>query len=85
MATKTKKKGPRRPFSRRVRYILVGSTAKKVPAGVLVRRRFADLPAFVPGDSEKGVFISYGRSSTDDLLQAGLKLGRGFAWATRHA
>jgi hypothetical protein len=77
MATKTIKKGPARADQQTGRYVFVGSTAKKFPAGVLVCRRFADLPKSVRETPKERVFVSYRRSSTDDLLQAGLKLGSG--------
>ncbi len=78
MATKTMKKGLARAAQQSGRYVIVGSTVKKVPAGVLACRHFADLPLTVREASKKRVFISYGPGSTDELLQAGLKLGRGF-------
>lgn len=78
MATETRKKGLVKARQQTDRYVFVGSTARKVPAGVLACRHFADLPASVREAPRKRVFISYGRGSTDELLQAGLKLGRGF-------
>ncbi len=77
MATNTIKKGTVKTAQLTGRFVLVGSMAKKVPAGVLVCRRFADLPTFVRETPKKRVFVSYGQSSTDDLLQEGLKLKRG--------
>ncbi len=77
MATNTIKKGPVKAAPLTGRFVLVGSMAKKVPAGVLVCRRFADLPTFVRETPKKRVFVSYSQSSTDDLLQEGLKLKRG--------
>ncbi len=77
MATKTMKKGSAKAAQHMGRYVLVGSTAKKLPAGVLACRRFADLPTFVREAPKKRVFVSYGRSSTEDLLQEVLKLRRG--------
>lgn len=77
MATKTMNKGPARAAEHTGRYVFVGSTAKKFPAGVLVCRRFADLPTSVRENPKNRVFVSYHRSSTDDLLQEGLKLGCG--------
>ncbi len=76
MTTKTSKKGPARAAQGLGRIVFVGSTAKTFPAGVLVCRRFADLPRSVRETPKKRVFVSYHRSSADDLLQAGLKLGR---------
>jgi len=77
MATNTIKKGTVKEAALTGRFVLVGSTAKKVPAGVLVCRRFADLATFVRETPKKRVFVSYGQSSTDHLLQEGLKLKRG--------
>jgi hypothetical protein len=77
MATKTKTKGSAKAAQHASRWVIVGSTATKVPAGVIVCRRSADLPTFVRQTPKKGGFISSRRSSTDDLLRAGLKLGRG--------
>ncbi len=77
MATKEMKKGPARAARHAGRFVLVGSTAKKAPAGVLICRGSVELATFVREAPKMGVFISYRRSSTDDLLQAGLKLGRG--------
>jgi len=77
MAFKVTKKGPARAAQRTGRYVFVGSRAKKFPAGVLVCRRLADLPTFVRETRKNRVFVSYRRSSTDNLLQEGLKLGRG--------
>src|SRR5271166_5652047 len=77
MAFKVTKKGPARAAQRTGRYVFVGSTAKTFPAGVLVCRRFADLPTSVRETPKNRVFVSYRRSSTDNLLQEGLKLGRG--------
>ncbi len=77
MATKISNKGSARAAQRTGRYVFVGSTAKTFPAGVLVCRRFADLPTSVRETPKNRVFVSYRRSSTDNLLQEGLKLGRG--------
>lgn len=77
MTTKITKDGPARAAQHAGRFVFVGSTAKRFPAGVLVCRRFADLPASVRETLNQRVFVSYRRSSTDDLLQAGLRLGRG--------
>jgi len=78
MATKAMKKGSAKAPQQTGRYVFVGSMAKKVPAGVLVCRHFADLPTSVREvPTKQRVFVSYGRSSTEELLQAGMKLGRG--------
>ena len=77
MAFKVTKKSPARAAQRTGADVFVGSTAKTFPAGVLVCRRFADLPTSVRETPKNRVFVSYRRSSTDNLLQEGLKLGRG--------
>lgn len=77
MTTRDSKKSPAKAPQHAGRFVFVGSTAKKFPVGVLVCRRFADLPASVRETPTQRVFVSYHRSSTDNLLQAGLKLGRG--------
>lgn len=77
MATKTMKKGSAKAPQNPGRYVLVGSMAKKVPAGVFICRGSVELATFVREAPKTSVFISYRQSSTDDLLQAGLKLGRG--------
>ena len=69
MAFKVTKKGPARAAQRTGRYVFVGSTAKTFPAGVLVCRRFADLPTSVRETPKNRVFVSYRRSSTDNLLR----------------
>jgi hypothetical protein len=76
MTTKITRKGPSGAAQGLGRLVFVGSTAKTFPAGVLVCRRFADLPRSVRETPKKRVFVSYHQRSTDDLLQAGLKLGR---------
>jgi hypothetical protein len=77
MAIKPKKAGSAKADERASRVVSVGSRAMKLPAGVLACRRFADLPAQVRETPNKQrVFISNGPSATDELLQAGLKLGR---------
>jgi hypothetical protein len=78
MATKTAKKSQSRAAHYAGRYVFVGGVMKKVPAGVIVCRRFADLPTSVrEAPKKQRVFVSYGRSSTEDLIEAGMKLGRG--------
>ena len=77
MATRTTKKGTAKVAQHGNSYVLVGSTATKVPAGVQVCRRRADLPTFLREAPKKQVFISYNQSSTVNLLQEGLKLRRG--------
>ena len=47
MKTKNTKKGTARAAQGLGRIVFVGSTAKTFPAGVLVCRRFADLPTSV--------------------------------------
>jgi hypothetical protein len=76
MATKAMKKGSAEAAGYSGRYVFVGSTMRKVPAGIIACRA-GDLASCVHGASRKTVFISARRSSTDDLLKAGLKLGRG--------
>jgi hypothetical protein len=58
------------------RYVLVGSTMRKVPAGFIACRA-ADIPSCVHDAPRTTVFISSRRSSTDDLLKAGLERRRG--------
>ena len=78
MATKTMKSASAKATHQTGRYVLIGSMAKRVPAGVLVCRHFADLPSTIREvPTKQRVFISYGRSSTEELLQAGMKLGKG--------
>jgi Helix-turn-helix len=77
MATEAIKKRTAKAAQHTGRYILVGATVRKVPEGVLVWRRFGDLPTSVRDKSKKRVFISYTQRATDDLLEASLKLGRG--------
>src|SRR5262245_52300465 len=75
MATKTSKKVAAKAARLIRRYIFVGSTSKKAPADVLVFRhfRFTDLPASMRENPGRFDFVSCRRSSTDDLLQEGLK------------
>lgn len=78
MATKAMNKGSAKPSQQTGRYVIVGSVAKKVPSGVLVCRRFADLPTSIRETPTKHrIFISYKQSSTEELLEAGMKLRRG--------
>ncbi len=77
MATKTKKPMPAKSGQHTGRWVLVGSTATKVPTGVNVCRRSADLTSFVREAPKTRVYVSYRQSSTDELLQEGLKLARG--------
>jgi hypothetical protein len=78
MATKTAKRSHAKAAHDAGRYVFVGGVMKRVPAGVIACRRFADLPASVREEPKKQrVFIASGRGSADELLRAGLKLGRG--------
>lgn len=78
MATKTMKKASSKAPQQSDRFVFVGSTVKRAPAGVLACRRFADLPiAIREAPKKQRLFISCGRSSTEELLQAGMRLGRG--------
>ena len=75
MATKTK--SSRKAAQPTGRFIFIGSSAKKSNTGVVVCRRYAELPAAVRATQKQRVFVSFLQSSTDELLQEGLKLGRG--------
>jgi hypothetical protein len=77
MATKTRKRTAVRTVEHTGRWVLVGSTATKVPTGVNVCRLSTDLTSFVREAPKTRVYVSYRQSSTDDLLREGLKLGRG--------
>lgn len=68
---------PRRLSKHAGRWVLVGSTAIKAPTGVVVCRRSSDLTSLVRESAKERVYVSYRLSSTDDLLKAGLKHGRG--------
>ena len=77
MATKARLNRAAKASKHAGRWVLVGSTATKVPTGVAVCRRSSDLTSFVRESPKKRVYVSYRVSSTDDLLQAGLKHCRG--------
>ena len=58
------------------RYVLVGSTMRKVSPGFVICRS-ADLSGLVHEASKKRVFVSSNQNSTENLLKAGLRLLRG--------
>lgn len=58
------------------RYVLVGSTLRKVSPGFVICRS-ADLSALMHEASKKRVFVSANRNATENLLKAGLRLPRG--------
>lgn len=76
MPTRSATKNPARALAHPGRYVLVGTNAKDVPEGVVVCRRAGELGSAVRDAPRKRVFVSYGRRSTEELLQAGLALGR---------
>jgi hypothetical protein len=58
------------------RYILVGSTMRKVSPGFAICRS-SDLSALVHGASKNRVFVSANQNATENLLKVGLRLSRG--------
>jgi hypothetical protein len=55
------------------RYVLVGSTLRKVSPGFVICRS-AELSALVYEASKKRLFVSANRNATENLLKAGLRL-----------
>ena len=58
------------------RYVLVGSTMRRISPGFVICRSAA-LPAILHEASKKSVFVSSNQSSTENLLKAGLTLSAG--------
>lgn len=77
MSTKASKNRNRSAVPRIDRVVLVGSTLRTAPVGVGVCRGVADLPGFLGESRKDGVFVTYRKRSTDDLLRACLTLGGG--------
>jgi hypothetical protein len=65
-----------KPSRRTGRYVLVGSTMRKVSPGIVLCRS-ADLSTLVQAGSKKTVFVSSNQNATENLLKAGLAFSHG--------